>query len=294
MEKIASAIDHHCHTAGILLDFSKAFDTINHNILLSKLYHYGIRGKALEWFRSYLSDRQQFVYLNGCKSSLKPILCGVPQGSLLGPLLFLCYINDISHSSHVLSFILFADDSSILYTHKNPITLLNTINNELVCLNEWIFANKLSLNIQKTHYMLFSNSLHNLPGQILLNQIPITRVNSIKFLGLHIDDHLTWNTHLTHLNKLISRNAGVIYRLKSIFPRRILLMLYSTIILPHLNYGILAWGSSAKIQINKILLIQKRIIRNICDCNFRAHTDPLFFESKILKIDDIFNINLDP
>ena len=103
---------------------------------------------------------------------------------------------------------------------------------------------------------------------------------------------LTWNTHLTHLNKLISRNAGVIYRLKSIFPRRILLMLYSTIILPHLNYGILAWGSSAKIQINKILLIQKRIIRNICDCNFRAHTDPLFFESKILKIDDIFNINL--
>ena len=97
------------------------------------------------------------------------------------------------------------------------------------------------------------------PGQILLNQIPITRVNSTKFLGLYIDDHLTWNTHLTHLKKLISRNTGVIYKLKSIFPKRILLMLYSTLILPHLNYGILAWGSSAKNQIDKILLTQKRI-----------------------------------
>ena len=140
--------------------------------------------------------------------------------------------------------------------------------------------------------MLFSNTLQNLPGQLFLNHNPIARVNSSKFLGLHIDEHLSWNEHLSHLNKHIARNAGVIYKLRSIFPQRILLMLYNTLILPHLNYGILAWGSSPKSQIEKILITQKRILRNIFCTSTREHTDPLFFESKILKIDDIFNLSL--
>ena len=292
IDKIASATDNHKHTAGILLDFSKAFDTIDHEILLYKLNHYGIRGRALEWFRSYLSDRQQYVYLNHCESTYKYTSCGVPQGSLLGPLLFLCYINDIAHSSKLLTFILFADDSTVLFSHKDPNILVEIVNNELIHLNNWTQANKLSLNLQKTHYMLFSNSLDNLPGQIVFNQTPIDRVHSAKFLGLFIDDHLNWNTHLTNLNKLISRNAGIIYRLKQIFPIKILLMLYSTIILPYLNYGILAWGSSARINIDKILRTQKRILRSIYGCNLRTHAEPLFKKSNILKIDDLYLLNL--
>ena len=131
VEKVAHALDSSCHMVGILLDFSKAFDTINHDILLHKLSHYGIRGKTLEWFRSYLSDRKQFVFLDGHTSELRHVNCGVPQGSLLGPLLFIIYINDFYRSSDIAYFILFADDTNLFFSHSNPNTLVEIVNSEL-------------------------------------------------------------------------------------------------------------------------------------------------------------------
>ena len=149
IDKVTHALDTFSHTIGIFLDFSKAFDTINHEILLAKLSHYGIRGKALEWFTSYLSNRSQFVHVNGFNSQKKTITCGVPQGSLLGPLLFVIYINDFHRSSEKLSFILFADDSNLFFSHPDPNILARTVNEELKKVIQWIYANKLSLNIQK-------------------------------------------------------------------------------------------------------------------------------------------------
>ena len=289
---MATAIDNHSHTIGIFLDFSKAFDTINHDILLHKLSHYGIRGKALEWFRSYLSNRKQFVFLNGTSSTMQSLECGVPQGSLLGPLLFLIYINDFQYSSNVLSFILFADDSNIFLSHPDPHHLLAIVNTELKSVTQWVKANKLSLNVQKTKFMLFSNSLNNLPGDIVLDNFNLEQVNSIKFLGLTIDEKFSWKLHIDNISKTISRNIGIINKLKYYFCPSILFMLYSTLILPYLNYGILAWGNSTKHLIDRIHLLQKKIVRIACNTGFHSHTNPLFYENKILKIQDLYIFHL--
>ena len=163
---------------------------------------------------------------------MQNVTCGVPQGSLLGPLLFILYINDFQYSSDVLSFILFADDSNIFLSHKNPKVLLQTVNLELCNITAWIRANKLSLNKKKTNFMIFSNTITTLPGDISFNGVLIERVTSTKFLGLHIDEKLNWKIHINHLCKLLSKNTGVIHKLKSVLPQNILFMLYSTLILP--------------------------------------------------------------
>ena len=152
---ISNDLDNKKHTLGIFLDLSKAFDTINHDILLSKLTHYCIRGNAFDWFRSYLTDRSQCVSYNRCNSSFSNICRGVPQGSILGPLLFIIYMNDITMSSRFFSYILFADDTNLLASDSNLTRLINTSNGELAKVSTWLKANKLSLNIKKTTYMLF-------------------------------------------------------------------------------------------------------------------------------------------
>ena len=292
LDKVAHSIDNKLHTIGIFLDFSKAFDTINHKILLQKLFHYGIRGKALEWFDNYLTERKQYVNINGQDSYQRLISCGVPQGSLLGPLLFIIYINDFQYSTELMSFILFADDSNIFFSHQNPQSLLSIVNNELKLVQNWINANKLSLNVDKTHYILFSNSLKSLPGNVLIDNTTLNQVKSTKFLGIYIDSDLSWKIHIDYLCKLISRNTGILYKLKHDFPKQILLSLYTTLILPYLNYGILAWGNGTKTQQEKILTIQKRAIRNINHVGFLSHTRPLFLKNKLLRIDDIYVYNL--
>ena len=154
VDKITSAVERNETTIGIFLDLSKAFDTIDHDILLYKLEHYGFRGIVLEWFKNYLSNRKQYVSYNSCDSELKDIVCGVPQGSILGPLLFILYVNDITNTSDVLEFILFADDTTILYSHPNIENQINRINEELKEVSNWFKANKLSVNASKTNYMI--------------------------------------------------------------------------------------------------------------------------------------------
>ena len=153
----------------------------------------------MEWFSNYLTNRKQFVSINGHCSSQQDLDCGVPQGSLLGPLLFIIYINDILYSSKILNFVLFADDSNVLLSHPDPDTLVNTLIIELEKLLHWIRANKLSLNLDKTKCMIFSNSIDRLPMNIVLDGKVLEVVSTMKFLGLTIDNKLSWKPHIDNV-----------------------------------------------------------------------------------------------
>ena len=198
IENLVNAMDNGKCALGIFLDFQKAFDTVDHCILLDKLYFYGIRGLAFDWFSSYLHDRQQLVNYCGCESDLKRIKCGVPQGSILGPPLFLLYINDLPQASEYFMPILFADDTNLFATGYNLNDIISQINKEIDNVYAWVKANKLSLNIDKTNFMLFTPKCvpRTIKG-VFIAGTRIMEVTETKFLGVIIDYKLNWSPHIT-------------------------------------------------------------------------------------------------
>jgi hypothetical protein len=293
--KIANNLDNKLHTAGIFLDLSKAFDTINHNILLNKLSNYGVRGLANDWLKSYLSDRQQRVLFNNVVSEPTNVACGVPQGSILGPLLFLLYINDLPLCTQKPHFVLFADDTNILFSHEDPKTLEDTINTELMHITNWFKLNKLSLNIKKTNYIIFKNKHSNKPNinlNIEIDGTTLQQVNTTKFLGLLIDSNLSWNSHTQHISKIISKLNGVIRKVRTFLPQESLHTLYNSLVLPYFSYGAMIWADPNNSSLDSMFLLQKRVIRSCTNSPWLAHTDPLFTSLKTLKIYDIYKHQL--
>lgn len=289
-DKLSLSFDTKEFTIGIFIDLSKAFDTVNHEILLKKLYHYGIRGIPYFWFKSYLSNRKQFVQLNDTSSSPGLITCGVPQGSILGPLLFLLYINDISNCTNILNFTLFADDTSILASDKDLPTLINRTNLELSKLSTWFKANKLSLNLKKTKLIIFCPKNKQYPRttiDIMIDNKKIEQVDSIKFLGVLIHENLNWKPHINLIALKISKSIGVINKIKFFIPIHIRISLYNTLILPYLQYCNIVWAKTYPTNLDKLYKLQKRIIRIISNSGYRDHTLPLFYKFKILSIYDI-------
>jgi len=300
VDKLNKAVENNESTIGIFLDLSKAFDTIDHNILLYKMKHYGFRGVVYDWFESYLNNRKQYVNFNNSRSDLKDIICGVPQGSILGPLLFILYVNDIVNTSNKFNFTLFADDTTILYSHKDIKNQVPVINRELQEVSNWFKANKLSVNASKTNFMLMgtpqTTSKYDDDGneclEIVLNETKLERVVSTKFLGIIIDENTTWKQHIDAITKTISRNIGVINKLKQFIPERILYSLYCSLVLPYINYGILVWGNTYKTYLEKILKLQKWAMRTISNSHYRSHSGPLFAKYNIINVFDTYNLEL--
>ena len=301
-DRILAHLDKNEIPITIFLDLSKAFDTLDHEILLHKLQYYGVNNIALNWFKSYLTNRHQFVDYNGTCSSKLQLTTGVPQGSILGPLMFIIYMNDIYKVSDKFHSLLYADDTTLdsplctfdASSNNNKYdrnTLSTNINYELNLVFEWLCMNKLSLNIKKTKFMIFHNRQRNVESLIptlTINQHAIERVRDFNFLGLTFDEHMSWNTHIHKISNKISKTLGILSRLKRYLPQSILLMIYNSLVIPYLQYGILCWG----FKTNRPFKLQKRAVRLITSSKYNAHTEPLFKNLKILKVSDIFKINL--
>ena len=298
-DKLVTELDKSKLPIAIFLDLSKAFDTIDHDILLHKLRYYGISGTSLEWFKSYLSNRRQFVQFKNSTSSQSMLTTGVPQGSILGPLLFIIYMNDIAQVTDKFHFTIYADDTTLIApmcsfsynSTKDYHTISQNINKELQIITDWLALNKLSLNAKKTKMMIFHFPQRNISKvklDLVINKTKIEQVKEFCFLGVVFDECLTWKSHNQKIASKIAMTVGTINRLKRFLPVDVLKIIYNALVLPYLNYGLLLWGLNFK----RIFKLQKWAVRAITSSKFRAHTERLFFELKFLKIQDIHKVAL--
>jgi len=257
VDKIQNSIEGREYSCRVFLDFSKAFDTLNHKILFMILN--GIRGIANEWFRSHLDTRQQIVTVNGVLSAMCSTSCGIPRGSVLGPLLFLLFINDFHNSSKLFEFHLFAEDANLFYEHKSLQQLQENINYELINIHTWHCASKLSLNIEKSNLILFHPPLKKLQDSFNLKLCnkQLKREYCVKYLGILIDSHLNWKkqVELIFVGKKNRTNIGILCKLRHV-DLIILVKLCYALIYPFLTYGILIWGNTYEATLKPPFILQ--------------------------------------
>ena len=224
------------------------------------MYAYGIRGALLKWFESYLTGRTQYVAFNGTNSDIHYVKCGVPQGSILGPLLFILYMNDICSVSKLLFTLLYADDTCVMLSGKDLNDLIAVFNVELISLCDWLKSNKLSLNTQKTFFMVFHRARLKSANcnELIIDNASITRVYSAKYLGIIIDVKFNWIEHITYINNKISKAIGIMYKARQYLNKSSLVNLYYSYVYPYLTYCIEVWGCAYPTHLQCLFLLQKK------------------------------------
>ena len=277
------------HIVGVFIDYCKAFDTVKHDILLAKLEAYGIRGIALKWFASYLGNRVQRVRIGQSYSDYQNVNVGVPQGSVLGPLLFIFYVNDLPNVSASLKSILFADDTTVSSSGYIFSDLCSTVNDELESVHRWSVSNRLSLNSDKTAALIFTNRRNDEIANdcLVVNGTNINVLECVKFLGVHLDNRLTFKNHINAVCGKLSKVVGILYKLKECLSPKSLINMYYNLFYPYLTYGNVLWGGTYGTHLNTIEMLQKRAIRIITGSEYLSHTEPLFLQTSILKFEDL-------
>ena len=291
-DDLYGVLDSKQFSISVLIDYSKAFDTVNHSILLAKMECYGVRGPALKIFASYLENRRHQTKIGDKLSSEKTLNIGVPQGSILGPLLFLIYINDVKNISNEFRPILYADDTTIIFKDRNLPNLIHKCNTGLDLFQNWSICNRLTINTSKTNIMFVSNKSQTTPINIFLNNEPLDAVTTCKFLGVMVDNRLKFDEHVKYICNKISKSIGIFYKLSKFVPDSTLLQLYYSLIHPYLNYCSTVWGGTFQTHLDSLIKLQKKIIRIISKESFASHTTPLFLSLKILKFSDLYRYNI--
>ena len=287
-ETIRKALDDKKLACGIFVDLQKAFDTVNHEILIKKLAHYGIRGVVKSWFMTYLTNRVQYVSIYGFESCRKILKHGVPQGSVLGPLLFLLYINDLHRSIKFSNVYHFADDTNLLRISNSPQQLQKHLNIDLKLLYKWLLANKISLNCSKTEMIIFRKPTDRISFKfkIKLNGHRLYQSDSIKYLGILLDSTLNWKHHCDILSKKLKRGNGMLMKIRHYVHKKELKSIYYALFSSHLNYGCQIWAQYNNVHTQRIFKLQNRAQRIIEFADFRDEANPLYKSNNILKLSD--------
>ena len=290
IDKIQFALDRNEYVIGIFLDIKKAFDSINHDILLQKLEHYGFRGHFQLFMRSYLSNREQYTLINGCNSEKCSIKYGVPQGSILGPLLFLLFINDLQNATDDAESRLFADDTSAILTDKNLDRLIHRAQSSMLEIQNWFIANRLALSIGKSNFMLFhKKQAHvNIPDELHIGTESIPRVKKTKYVGMMIDENLTWEHHISEICNSLVKYFGVFYNIRNFINIQLARTIYYACIYSRIQYGIEIYGSASKTQLSRLQTMQNKLLKVLTKQNRLYSTDALHRDLKILKVEHIY------
>ena len=287
-ERIRERLDKREFACGVFVDLQKAFDTVDHEILISKLDHYGIRGTENSWFKSYLSGRSQFVSVSNSSSNPKPIRHGVPQGSVLGPLLFLIYINDLHYSIRKSETYHFADDTHLLNFAKTVWSLCGRVNSDLRVLVSWLKANKISLNASKTEFVIFRSPwkrLDSIPRLKLAGKV-LTPSKWVKYLGVHLDEHLNWKHHVSTIAAKLRRANGAISKIRHYVPTKTLLNVYHAIFVSHVRYAAQIWALCDNTTTHRIQVLQNTAIRLMTFNGPRVSATPLLANFELLNVFD--------
>lgn len=284
--------DHKC--LGIFVDFAKAFDTVNHKILLTALEDIGIRGTANRLLKSYLEDRIQITKINKELSDEEKIKCGVPQGTILGPILFLIYINNLYEINGKGKIISFADDTVIFYKGESWTQLKETAETDFSDMAKWFDSHLLTINYEKTKFVPFSPTKYTQPLFDLLEinsdtkEIKIQRTKEIKYLGIHVDCYLKWDIHAINLVKKVRKLIYKFKILSQMLTEKHLMQVYHALVKSVLEYGILAWGGIGKSHYDSVEKIQKWILKIIFKKPRRYPSELLYEETKILDVRQLY------